>query len=300
MSLCKKPFNQGSLSYGCGQCLPCRINNRRLKTHRIMLETLKHNASCFLTLTYDDDHLPEYFAPDGALMKGTLLREDYQNFLKNLRYYIRPHKVRYHFVGEYGDESGRPHYHAALFGLGPSDQEVINASWKKGFAYVGDLTFQSAQYIAGYVTKKLTNKNDPRVLEILQGRLPEFGQTSLKPGLGATAMEDIVDKFMLTDIGANHLINTGDVPNSLKHGAKSFPLGRYLKGKLREMYGFEEKGTPKPILSALQMQMRDLLEEALSDPEGPSVGLAKLGETKQQKIRNLETRYSIYNTKGSL
>ena len=106
--VCKKPFRQGLMEFGCGQCIPCRIGKRRLWTHRILLESFTHDYNSFVTLTYDESHLPE----DGGLNHGHV-----QKFLKLLRKKVAPAKVRYFVVGEYGEKSGRPHYHLALFGF---------------------------------------------------------------------------------------------------------------------------------------------------------------------------------------
>lgn len=290
--LCKKPFMKTEhQAHGCGQCLPCRLNLRRLKTHRMMLEQLKHGDSSFLTLTYDDEHLPP---------GGTLVIRDYQTFIKRLRYFMSPRKLRYVFVGEYGDISQRPHYHAALFGIGPSESALVRMAWKSGHIHLGDLSPDSAQYIAGYVTKKLTNKNDPQVLEKLKGKLPEFSRTSLRPGIGATALDEIV-KILTTDHGVDSIIETGDVPSTLRHGSKQYPLGRYLRMKLREKLGFKEINGQKETLEKFDAEMRQLHSDALKDPKIKGRTFkAILLETSAQKVLQLETKNKIYKKKGTL
>lgn len=279
---------QGSLPFGCGQCNPCRFNRRRLWSHRIMLESIKHGASCFVTLTYDKENYPE---------GGTLVPKHPQDWLKRLRKNFEGHKIRYFLVGEYGDESQRPHYHAAIFGIGATDQEAINNTWKKGFTYTGELTHESAQYIAGYVTKKMTRKDDER----LKGRHPEFARMSLRPGIGATAMEDLGDQ-LLTDFGCTYLMLHGDIPRSLKHGSRNMPLGRYLRKKLRERMGLDEEKIKKESLKNWSLQMSELFENALSLPGGTQKGtLAEiLIEQNKQKVLNLETKQKIYSKKGDL
>lgn len=97
---------------------------------------------------------------------------------------------------------------------------------------VGTLTDKSAQYIAGYVTKKMTRSDDPR----LQGRLPEFARMSLRPGIGATAMWNVASELM-----RYNLEEARDVPLALRSGGKIAPIGRYLRGKVREMVGKDKK-----------------------------------------------------------
>ena len=126
-----------------------------------------HSRNSFITLTYDDEHLP----PDGGIHKA-----HWQRFAKRLR--KRVGEFRYYHCGEYGEKTGRPHYHALLFGYQFPDlvphsrnargdwlytSELLEETWRAdrrgetgGHCYVGDVTFQSARYTAGYVTKKLT------------------------------------------------------------------------------------------------------------------------------------------------
>lgn len=118
------------------------------------------NESSFITLTYDDQHLPA---------NQTLVKPHPQNFLKRLRKRLEPQKIRYYLVGEYGDTTQRPHYHAILFGHGLSldDRLKVMESWpfcdwhqpsirNNSFALA---EAASIQYVAGYVQKKLYGEN---------------------------------------------------------------------------------------------------------------------------------------------
>ena len=106
-------------------------------------------------------------------------------------------KVRYFAVGEYGDQLGRPHYHAVLFGIDFADKrphsknvhgdqlytsEVLDALWGKGYTLYGKVTVQSARYVAKYCIKKVNGKLAP---EHYGSRSPEFTVMSLKPGIGS-------------------------------------------------------------------------------------------------------------------
>lgn len=278
---------QGKLAYACGQCLPCRINRRRLWTHRMILESMKHGDSCFVTLTYDDDHLPE---------GSTLVPKDTQDFLKRLRWCLEPRKLRYFLVGEYGDETQRPHYHAAFFGIGVTDASLINEAWGKGHTFTGVLTEDSAQYVAGYVCKKMTNKDDPR----LKGRYPEFARMSRRPGIAAVAIDEIAN-VLDTKYGKELVAETGDVPQSLKYGRKSMPLGRYLRGKLREKLGAAEEFKTR-AKEAYALQMCELFKNCFDDPQNRKKSYrAILVSKNKQKVLNLESRTKIFsNKKGKL
>lgn len=301
MALCRKPFKKGILEFGCGQCLPCRIKRRREWTHRILLESLKHGDSCFVTLTYKFE---QYGGLDAQ--SSTLDPEHVQRWIKRLRR-ARTNGLRYYLVGEYGDHTQRPHYHVALFGYpacfygrtrhGPHRQkccgpcDLIRETWGLGHVDVGNLTAASAQYVAGYVTKKLNGRDD-RSREILKGRYPEFSRQSRRPGIGATAMEDLC-LLLASDIGARELINAGDVPLLLKHGRKGLPLARFLRTKLRKYYGFPErrtKATSTHTTNTPEGWEARLSEEMLKLYEAHSYDYKKIVAEKMQKLLNVESR----------
>lgn len=178
-----------------------------------------HADACFVTLTYDKEHLPE---------GGTLVPKHLQDFMKRIRYYAKDQPIRYFGVGEYGEQTWRPHYHLALFGIGVGQKGLVASAWKAGFHHVGSLTFESAQYIAGYIPKKLTNASAPS----LSGRYPEFARMSLRPGIGAGSVESIAEAVRKAD-SLDKKWWDGDVPDVLKHGQRTLPLGPYLRRRLR-------------------------------------------------------------------
>lgn len=157
-----------------------------------MHEGSLHRQKCFITLTYDEAHLPE---------KGWLDYRDFQLFMKRTRKEFAPSKVRFYMCGEYGGQLGRPHFHALLFGADFDDKEFLSTLpsggnlyrsdllarlWPHGFSSRGDLTFESAAYIARYCVQKITG---PGAKDHYQGRPPEFNHGSLRPGIGARFLE---------------------------------------------------------------------------------------------------------------
>lgn len=306
--ICKKPFRVGTLSFGCGQCLPCRINKKRVWSHRILLESYKHEHSCFVTLTYDREYLPS---------DGSLNPKHTQDWLKRLRERFYPTKFRYYLVGEYGDESQRPHYHVALFGYPrcpftvPGERIIkqceceaclpISETWKMGLVTLHALEPDSAAYICGYVTKKMTSVRDEKVKAWLNGRHPEFARMSRKPGIGAPAMKEIADR--IEEYG-DLILEDGDVPLSLRHGSKKMPLGRYLRQKLREEAWLADQ---KEV--SLQKYMEKNREEKMQlQNEAYEKGGAEefkkreleLKERDKQIIRNIESKFEIFKKKGHL
>jgi len=227
-----------------------------------MLEAKLHGDNSFWTLTYSDTNLP-------ITEKGlyTLNPKDLTLFLKRLREDYSPSKLRYFYVGEYGTETGRPHYHLALFNYPKCERGVtqpnrrgdccsicdrVRTIWSQGIVYSGNLEDASAAYIAGYVTKKMTSKGDPR----LCGRHPEYARMSLKPGIGAGFIPEVASALL-----THNLEELTDVPTSLRHGSRVEPLGRYLTRQLRLQVG-KDPNVPMEVIQEAQEKMRPLQEAA--------------------------------------
>lgn len=267
----------------------------------MMLESAKHAGSSFVTLTYRQDKLPKGLSLDPR---------DPQLWLKRLRKSISPNKIRYFLVGEYGEFTARPHYHAAIFGLDPyvgggSDGRsgIVRDSWGLGHTYTGDLTEESAGYVAGYVTKKMTSWEDKR----LNGRYPEFARMSLRPGLGADAMSD-VSRTLQTEFGRSTVQETGDVPVSLLQGPRPLFLGRYLRSVLRKAFGgLDEKipvqETPEMLLMRLTFEQKQAALPVQMRYRGRQKWDAfgrYLVEEFAQKSLNMVSRFKAHTARGSL
>lgn len=190
------------LTINCGQCIECRLARSRDWACRCIHESQMHEFSSFVTLTYDDDHVPVDYS---------LRYVDFQLFMKRLRKHFdsERQRIRFFMCGEYGDDRGRPHFHACLFGAFFRDRvlfkrmdsgsslytsNLLGSLWPFGFSSVGDVTFESAAYVARYVMKKVfgdvADFNSVYKYVDCYGevhyRMPEFCHMSLKPGIGAT------------------------------------------------------------------------------------------------------------------
>lgn len=175
-----------------------------------MHEASLHAQNCFLTLTYDDANVPHGIDLDtGEIGAGELLslnKRDIVLFLKRLRKRVGV-KIRYLQCGEYGSRTNRPHHHVLLFGYDFPDKvflahnkrvgvsyytsALLSDLWGHGHVVIGDVTFESAAYVARYCLKKVVakvvelddgTKVDLKDLHYL-GRTPEFITMSLKPGI---------------------------------------------------------------------------------------------------------------------
>lgn len=182
----------------CGQCIGCRLEKSRQWAIRCVHEAQMNEENIFITLTYNNENLPK----DKSLNKRHL-----QLFMKRLRKHTGP-GVRFYACGEYGEKFKRPHYHACIFNYKFKDQkiwkttrgvtlytsETLDKIWGKGFTTIGDVTFESAAYVARYVTKKINgekalehyNEIDKTTGEIITERIPEFTNMSRRPGIGKT------------------------------------------------------------------------------------------------------------------
>lgn len=298
MSLCTNPHATATGQiFPCGQCMPCRINKKRIWTHRILLEAAQYEDNCFVTLTYDDDHLPK---------EGSLVPKHSQDWLKRFRFSVAPLRIRYFLVGEYGDTSFRPHYHCALFNFPPcrylrsrysrsirhccASCDIVRDTWGKGQVSLGTLEAHSAQYVAGYVTKKMTSKNDPR----LEGRHPEFSRQSNRPGIGADAMHDVASVLMQFNLDTSE----PDVPSALRHGSRILPLGSYLTRRLRKLVGKDEKA-PQSKIDALNTELLPLRYAAKSSASHPSLK-SQIQKANKGRSASLEARAKINRKRGNL
>lgn len=245
----------------CQQCIGCRLEHSRQWAIRCMHEKRMHNASEFLTLTYDDDHLP------WADREPTLVRRDPQLFLKRLRKKFGG-GIKFYGCGEYGETTFRPHYHLLLFGMEFPDKKFYKKSptgenlywspvceelWPDGFNVIGDVTFESAAYCARYVTKKVTGD----MARAHYGfRVPEFPMMSRNPGIGmkwfekygkeAYAHDSVImngkevrpprfydTKFELVDSDRLELLKAKRKRAALKHRADNTPERRRVKEAIK-------------------------------------------------------------------
>lgn len=185
----------------CGKCMACRIQKRKEWSLRMLHEKEFWDDSIFVTLTYDDSHVPDNY---------TLVKRDLQLFIKRLRKAIVPRRIKYFACGEYGDLNGRPHYHAIIFGLSlsPADKQIIMDNWnycdwsvdsirEKSFGLAEP---DSINYVAQYIDKKFTGEKAQEEY-VRKNRDPVFRILSL--GIGARYVDSNSDNLK-TDLCCKH------------------------------------------------------------------------------------------------
>lgn len=221
----------------------------------------------------------------------SLRPRDVQLFMKRLRKDLSKRnpfgKVRFYLVGEYGDKYGRPHYHIALYGEDFSDDRVkwrtsgdytcyrssrLERLWPHGNSEIGELTIDSATYVAGYIMKKVNGKkaDEHYRRESADGTIywitPEFALMSRKPGIG----RDWLTNYM-TDVYPHDYV--------IVNGQKARPPRYY--DKLLEM--FEPATYEKLKIRRQQMALElaaDNTPRRLADKE--AVATAKMQTKKHQ------------------
>ena len=200
--LCHSP--QPDFKLPCGRCVGCRLDRSRKWAIRCMHEAQMHRDNCFITLTYAPFTWLDTRRDSGA----TLIYPEFQKFMKRLRKRFPGVTIRFYMAGEYGEQFGRPHFHACIFGMNFPDRDflartqsgsviyrskILEELWPFGYSSIGDFSFETAAYVARYVMKKITGdiadmhyeRFDPATGEIIW-REPEFNRMSLKPGIGAS------------------------------------------------------------------------------------------------------------------
>lgn len=212
------PLGEADATIPCGTCLGCRTRIQLDWTHRCTHEASAYQHNSFITLTYDDTHLPRELQPHHLT-----------NFIKRLRkaqtrnnqILTEESGIRYLACGEYGDKTQRPHYHANLFNCAFKDQQryshdlyespTLTKLWGYGTAKLAAFSPATAGYVAGYITqhgRRLYTDEDGVLLE------PPFKRQSTRPAIGRRWIEKHA-----ADIQHGYLIHEG----------KKTPIPRYYK-----------------------------------------------------------------------
>lgn len=261
----------------CGGCIGCRTSKAQMWSVRCMHENSLHDVGAFVTLTYDNDHLPADYSLDVR---------DIQLFNKRVR--AAGHRFRFLAVGEYGDQTQRPHYHMLMFGFWPDDAKLwstINGVpnyhsksladlWGLGHVAFGRITSASAAYCARYSLKKITGTRArdhyTRIHPLSGNRVhvrPEFITMSRRPGIGSGWF----DKFGRDCFPSDYLV----------HDGKRVPVPAYYLRKLSEE-------SQQPIKDARTEKMRDPKVKANSTPDRLAVRKEVLEERLKQLKRTIE------------
>lgn len=215
----------------CGKCLECKINDSKEWAQRSVCEAAMHHNNWFITLTYDDEHIP---SPIPTFSRHSLefglwsplLYEDFQSFVKRLRerlrYKLGDSDLRFFMCGEYGPTNGRPHFHVIFYDLPLIDLErlelksvkgrsytlltskLIEDTWGKGFIKIGEVNWETSAYVGRYVLKKFNNLEEFDYCKLCYDNFweplpPEMRQASRRPGLGREYYDTHKDEIYSSD-----------------------------------------------------------------------------------------------------
>lgn len=231
-----------------------------------MAEAMSHPVESifFVTLTYDEEHVP--VARDGQV---TLDKSHGRLFRARVRDALG-YQPRFFWVGEYGEQTGRPHYHVMLYGLMlpfSEAQEFLQKHWPHGHVDLRPWSEAYAAYISRYVLKKRTKRKDAD--DIPEGsRLPEYSQMSRRPALG-----DVFVKQIAT-VQEHHVAQTGDVSSAFRWQGKIMPLGDRHKRLLRREVGIPE----------LVTKLKELNPHKFPPPEPVSEKSIKAASVREKQI----------------
>ena len=246
--------------------MACRIAKTREWSERIVHEMDYFKENTFVTLTYDNEHLP---------FDLSIHKVDLQLFFKRLRSDLGIRKIKYFACGEYGDNTCRPHYHSIIFGMSSAEKELIDSAWLKGFTYCGSVTYNSARYVAGYVMKKY---NGDKAKEVYGTKEVPFRLSSL--GLGKRWCE----------------AHEAELIKNLGFTVKGIPVGmpRYYRNKLGDKLDeklLEERRVELSNESRNKMVKRGVDE--LSEAEYRQLQRIQYKETleKRQSIKNERKKF---------
>lgn len=229
ISMARRDADRGTpLQLPCGNCVGCRADKTLSWSVRCQHEAKCWDENIVATLTYDPKKLP----PLGQLDPVHL-----QSFIKRLRRFYTGERIRFFAVGEYGDDSSRPHYHALLYNIKPVDwkpygqyfaSDILTEIWGHGNVVLDNLTPQSCSYVAGYALKKIKAADRREVRELIDPAtgecayyVPPFLRMSNRPGIGALWFEKFKSDLL-----------RGYLP----HGGKKLKIPRYYADKLKTLY----------------------------------------------------------------
>lgn len=288
---CVSPGHYNGHDIPCGRCFSCLYNKQRIWTGRIILQTMITPSVVCLTLTYDDKNLP--VVGDNKLgYVQSLNKRDYQLFLKRLRERIN-NKIKYYISGEYGEKTGRPHFHAIIWNLDDADTiqreylyeikklgkvrypKIANTlleSWQKGNIHVAAFSSAFAAYAAKHITKQnLYSKecNHPYFVK-------EFSRMSLRPAIGVTEdpNDNPIIQWIYSKQGVDFISGNFDVPNVFRYDGQLYPFGRYLRNKMRLAAGMKpEQPNEVKLNEALRILELSRVERALEREKKRNKGI---------------------------
>lgn len=266
-----------NLELPCGRCIGCRLERSRQWSVRCQHEAMLHRDNCFVTLTYDSDHLPAF---------GSLVPRHAQLFVKRLRKLRSGQRFKFYMCGEYGEQLGRPHYHFNFFGLDFRDRKVWRKSqsgydqwtsqelsrlWTYGRATVSDFSSRTAAYTARYVIDKINgdaaqkhySRVDPDTGEVVDLE-PEFSRMS--KGIGEDYLRLYYDQIFPT----GHVVVDGREQRAPRYYDRKLKrmaamdevqYNRWLTGRAYAEHGTAERLAVREVVAKARLSLKQRHKE---------------------------------------
>lgn len=281
-----KGYSDREISLPCGQCVSCRLERSRQWAMRCYHESKLYEENSFITLTYNDLFIPK---------DGSLDLRHFQLFMKRLRKKYEKKDaqgkvvpIRFFHCGEYGEHTFRPHYHACLFNFDFPDKKFICTSkgnkvyrsedldflWGMGNTSIGEVSFESAAYVARYIMKKVTGEEAQEYW--YEGRTPEYVTMSRRPGIGKEWLKKYVRDVYTND----YVVINGKKMKPPVFYDKAFE--EFNKEELRAV-----KARRKPVYRNREEKRKYLLENG---PRRLAVKEKVVKSRLRESNRNLEVR----------
>ena len=147
------PHAHAWINASCNHCIECEQKYRTSWQFRLQQELKRSKSTFFITLTYDDDHLP--YMSTGEMCFDN---QHFTQWRKRLNAYFsrKETKIKYICTGEFGEKYDRPHYHIILFIDHVVSYDELNniAHYYWDYAQVVDCDIpRSENAVSSYVTK---------------------------------------------------------------------------------------------------------------------------------------------------
>lgn len=209
----------------CGSCPACLANRQRGFMFRLDQEKEKASFYFWLTLTYDEDHVPRLESQEMCFSKAHC-REFFERLRS--RYKSKAITFKHFLVSEYGpNATERPHYHLLLLAYGGSSdlagrykerQEIrkflIEKAWPYGF--VNEKTFHGR--VLSYLTKYCLKP------ELIGQRHTMKPFTLISKGIGLSYLDS------LPQLQKDQMLSSLDF--SVRYGSGKISLPRYYVDRL--------------------------------------------------------------------
>lgn len=208
----------------CKKCPPCRMASRYAWAFRLYQETKVHTNTLFVTLTYNNENVPNKVYDSTHLHRYrchnnfmTLSKQDTSLFIKNIQKQVKriggkTALFRYYLIGEYGDKDqslghnkDRPHYHALLFIPNNVTKEqaidIVNNCWSYGGAVIEDVSDANINYLGKHQLKESLGNCYQQKFAPIFSKMSRYNG-----GLGINYLSESVKRFHLSSKEKNSYV----------------------------------------------------------------------------------------------